>query len=89
MGELMRALNTGELKAHASDIAKLLPRLLKDPGKLGGAVASQEIEHKTLLGAVKELEESFGCKVEVFMSKDVSHPKALQGMPGKPAVVVE
>jgi leucyl-tRNA synthetase len=87
IGEIMQDLNKTNLRAHAGDIAKLLPRLVKDPSRLD-ATLTHSVEKNTLIGAVHALHEEYSCEI-VIADSTLHHPKAGQAFPGKPAVIVE
>ncbi len=86
IGAIMNALMNSELKAHGGDIAKLVPKFVKDPSKLRLHL-TQEAELATLRDAISAISKQFGCDVEV--GAHVQHAKAAQALPGRPAVIVE
>lgn len=77
-----------ELKKYGQEITKIIPRLLSS-GKLPSHLATDTLEQNTLYKAKQFFEEEFHCPVEIMKAANAGHPKALQALPGKPAIVVE
>jgi leucyl-tRNA synthetase len=75
-----------DLKQYGNDIAKIVPKVA------GGihVLASNDDEESRILHSAKSfLEKEFGCSIEIMLGKSAGHPKALQAVPGKPAILVE
>ena len=77
-----------ELKHHGQDVAKLVPVLLKDAGKVPKVVLGQEHEVKVLEENKKAIEKQFGASVVVERAETSREKKAMMGMPGKVGIVV-
>ena len=77
-----------ELKKFGSDIAKLVPSLLKDASKVPKIVLGQDTEVKVLEENKGLIEKQFGCRVSVEGAEGSKEKKAMNGMPGKVAIVV-
>jgi hypothetical protein len=88
VGELIKGLCSKD-KAHAKNIANLVPRFVKNPDKIPMVVLSQLDEKKALNSCTPELEKEFKTKFEIMLEKDSKHEKASQAMPGKPAIIFE
>ncbi len=71
---------------HTQDITKLLPQLVREPGKL--MVTTQAAELKTILDASKYLGKAFGATINVMRAEDSKLQKAQQAFPGKPAIIL-
>jgi hypothetical protein len=75
-------------KEHAKEISQLVPRIVKDMGKMPSAVLDQRTETEALQQALPAIEKEFGAKVEVVAAEKSSEPKAAQALPGKVAILV-
>jgi len=76
-------------REHAKDIAKIVPKLVKDPSKIPAVVTDQDNEFKVLMDSREFLREEFKVdKVEVVRAEDSEEAKAKQAMPGKPAILL-
>jgi leucyl-tRNA synthetase len=75
------------LKQHGQAIMKLVPSFMKDRSKLPERLFSSSEEKKLLKAMQEDLSEMFGCTVSVAAAG--TEGKAAQGMPGKPAILVE
>ncbi len=84
--EVMRAVME---KEHASEIAKIVASVLKDPSKLPSAVLEQRDELRALEDSKGFLEKEFGCKVEIIRAEDSESERASKALPGKPGIEVE
>lgn len=78
-----------ELKQHGQNVMKLVPGFLKDRSKLPTQLFAPGEEKEHLASMEPELREIFACKIEIVEAGGAKHPKAEQGMPGKPAILVE
>ncbi|MFH1849878.1 MAG: leucine--tRNA ligase [archaeon] len=74
---------------HEKEISQTIPRLLKDPTKLPKVVLDQRTELAALKNAKDSLVKAFGCPVAIIPADESKEPKALQAMPGKPAIILE
>ncbi|MFH0775134.1 MAG: hypothetical protein V2A53_06570, partial [bacterium] len=63
--------------------------VLKDPSKLPLVILSQEEEHELLKEAKAKLAERFRAEILVEPAEESTEQKAKNGVPGKPAIVVE
>lgn len=80
-GEIMKAMmEEPTLKSHGKQISKLVPQLLKNQSRIPKVLLEREIERV----ALSSLE-----GIAVVESDAIDGPKADQGMPGKPAIVLE
>ncbi len=90
LGEIMRRVLVEEtFKEKGKDVSKIISALVKDESKIPLVVISPEEELKVMTEAAGMLEKEFGCKVEVILGEESSHPKARTAMPGKVGIVVE
>ncbi|MBW2966383.1 class I tRNA ligase family protein, partial [Candidatus Woesearchaeota archaeon] len=77
-------------KEHAKDIAKIVPKLIKDPSKIPSVITSQDNEYKVLMDAREMLRKELKIdKVDVVKAEDSEENKAKQASPGKPAILIK
>lgn len=76
-------------KEHAFEISKIVPSVVKDPGKIPLLVLDQAGEFQALEGSKGFLKKEFGCKIEVMKAEDSESDRALKASPGKPGIEVE
>ncbi|MBI2575689.1 leucine--tRNA ligase [Candidatus Woesearchaeota archaeon] len=81
-------LDEKDLKKYGQDIAKLVPALLKDAGKVPKVVLGQDAEFTVLEENKGLMEKQFGCPVTVERAEGSKEKKAMSGMPGKAAIAV-
>jgi len=87
IGQIMKVIMP-EFKEH-SEAAQLVPKIIKDPGKIPSHISHQEAEYQNLIDAVAFLKEEFNCPIEVIKEQESPEQKAKQAMPGKPAILVK
>ncbi|MFH0979121.1 MAG: leucine--tRNA ligase [Candidatus Woesearchaeota archaeon] len=71
-------------KSHSKEISQLVPRIVKDLGKMPALVLDQKTEIYALAG----LESRFKAPVQVVAADNSTENKARQALPGKPAIIV-
>jgi leucyl-tRNA synthetase len=76
-------------KEHASDISKLVPKLIKDRSKIPDIVTSQAEEIAALEQNKQLFTDEFKAEIIIIKAEDTKEPKAKNAMPGKPAILVE
>ncbi|MBD3310233.1 leucine--tRNA ligase [Candidatus Woesearchaeota archaeon] len=84
-GKIMKAVMVPE---HGKEISRLVPSLVKDPGKLPGHVLDQGTEIEALKDASDMLGKEFKTDVAVIRAEDSDDKKAASALPGKPAILV-
>jgi hypothetical protein len=77
-----------DLKSHGKEITKLIPRLIKDPGKVPQFIASQEEEFNVFSDNLDEIKDEFKCVIELIKEQESKEAKASQALPSKPAILV-
>ena len=87
VGQIMKVIMP-EFKEHP-EAAQLVPKIVKDPGRLPSQISHQEAEYQNLIDAVAFLKEEFNCPIEVIKEQESPEQKAKQAMPGKPAILVK
>jgi len=88
IGEIMKAVML-DFKEHASDVAPLVQKVVKDPSKLPQSVAHQEAEFQNLMDSIAFLKQEFNCPIEIIKEQESPEQKAKQALPGKPAILVK
>ncbi|MBW2991258.1 leucine--tRNA ligase [Candidatus Woesearchaeota archaeon] len=86
VGKLIKALCAKD-KTNKKFIANFVPKFVKNIDKIPEFILSQTDEKKALNEFVAELEKEFKTKFEIVVEKDSKEQKAVQAMPGKPAIV--
>ncbi len=89
VGELMKALTTGDLKMHGNEISRLVPRLLNNETKIPEFILSQDEEESALKDACSDYGSELKCDVEVTAAEKSKESKAKQAMPGKATIIVK
>lgn len=79
---------TKRYAAHAQDVIKMIPMLVKDQSRLPSYDATQAIELRAVTSAADFLGKQFGCDVTVVRAEDSSEKKAASAFPGKPAILL-
>lgn len=75
-------------KEHGQEISKLVPMLVKNPGKLPLLVLDQKEERAALEEYLSVLEKECCCHVEIELEEKSTEAKAKSALPGKPAIVL-
>ena len=84
---MKNAMMDSELKAHSSEIARVLQQYMKNIGALGETMDA-DFELEALKSGKKILEQEFGCKIEISGEEESKVPKASFALPGKPSILV-
>jgi leucyl-tRNA synthetase len=93
--EIEKTYNVGELiratmdQKHGAEIAKLVPRLVKDRSKIPDVVTSQDDELAALKNGKSLFAEEFGAIIDIVKAEDSKDVKAKNALPGKPAIIIE
>lgn len=87
--------NVGDLikktmvKEYAKDISSLIPKIVKDPSRIPPVVLDQKTELDALNKNIDLIKTEFKTEVSVVKAEDSKESKALQAVPGKPAIIVK
>lgn len=87
--EMQSTRDVGELikktmdKEH-SEIPSIVQRVLKDASKMPDFIASQKDE----INALEELKKKFSAEIKIIKAESSKEQKAVNAMPGKPAIIV-
>ena len=85
---LLGKLLSGDLKKHGQDVTKIISAFLKDPTKVPPVDFTQQEELEALEGFKAEIEQEFGCAVNIELAEASKEQKAKNALPGKPAIIV-
>ena len=83
-GEIIKAVMQTDLKKHGNDVPRLITKFIEKPVPH----LTPEQEFAALTDHKKQLEQDFGCSVQIVKEVDAKEPKAKQSLPGKPAILV-
>ncbi|MGM5488130.1 MAG: leucine--tRNA ligase [Nanobdellota archaeon] len=73
---------------YGKEVARIVPKLVKDPSKIPHVVLDQKSEKHVLEGLVGYISSEYGARVRVLTAEESQETKAKQAQPGKPAIVV-
>jgi leucyl-tRNA synthetase len=73
---------------HQKEIFQLVPKLVKNESRIPKIIGSQEDDFKNLELNRSQIENNFGCSVDIILADDSSEAKAKQAMPSKPAILI-
>ncbi len=76
-------------EAHAAEITKMVPNLVRDMGKLPRADTTQAQELAAVRGAAEYLGKQFGATIVVERAEESAEVKAKHAFPGKPALLIQ
>ncbi|MFX1449161.1 MAG: class I tRNA ligase family protein, partial [Promethearchaeota archaeon] len=77
-----------EYKTHSKFVVQTIKRVLNNIGKYSKDLLSAIEEFQFFEGIVSIVEKRFDCKVAVLFEKDSREAKAIQALPGKPAIII-
>ncbi len=78
-----------KFKENSKTVSKLIPLIVKNPGRIPLVILDQNTEFNVLQNSKKLFEDEFKSAVEIVKAEDSKQAKAKNAMPGKPAIVVE
>jgi len=78
-----------KFKENSKVVSKLIPLIVKNPGRIPLVILDQNTELNVLNNSKKLFEGEFKSAVEIIKAEDSKQAKAKNAMPGKPAIVVE
>jgi leucyl-tRNA synthetase len=89
-GNIIKGIMADEkLKKHGAVIAKLIPKLVKEPARIPEMVLDQKTETQNFEDNKKFFETEFKTKVEITTEDKSKDKKAGSAMPAKPAIILE
>lgn len=88
-GEIMKDLMKNEnLKVHSKTINQLTSKILKNIGKFPRHNLSQLEELQFFRQVMLIIKKKFSCEVKVLVEKESDSKKAIQSLPGRPAIIL-
>ena len=88
-GEILKSLMQDDnLKRHGKFISKIIGRILKNIGKYSKFSITSEDEYQFFKEIKPVIEKKFQTKVEIILEKNSDEQKAIQALPGKPAIII-
>ena len=85
IGKLIKSLVD---KEHGAEISKLVPMLVKNPGKVPLVVLTRKEEIEALESFRLSLEKEFCCCVSIEHEEKSTEAKARNALPLKPAIIL-
>ncbi|MFH1650024.1 MAG: leucine--tRNA ligase [Candidatus Woesearchaeota archaeon] len=85
--EVLQRCMTPDMKKYGKDITTMIPRFLKEPGRLPEIVTSQKIEESVLKEASAAFSKEFNVKIHIVTAEHSKEAKANNALPGKPAIL--
>ncbi|MHA1380070.1 MAG: leucine--tRNA ligase [Candidatus Helarchaeota archaeon] len=89
MKEIMKKISSTELKKHNKEIAKLIPKLLNNPGNFPNVVLEHAAELDLFKQIQEDLKEKFQCEITIYEEEKSTSPKSKQALPSKPAIIIK
>ena len=88
-GEIMKKLmQEKDLKPHSKIISQTLVKILKNIGKFSKFALLQREEHSFFKDIQSIFQKKYDCAVEILYEKDSKEKKAVQALPGRPAIII-
>lgn len=87
-GEIIRSVMQSDLKKYSDKIPGIVQKLIRDPSKMPEYVGHQEAEVQLLIDSKEFFEKELCCEMKIVREQDSKESKAVQAMPGKPAIIV-
>ena len=81
-------MNHEEYKNHSKFVVQTIKKVLKNIGKYSKVSLSAMEELQFFQDITSIVEKRYDCKVKVLFEKNSNENKALQALPGKPALVL-
>ncbi|KKM71343.1 hypothetical protein LCGC14_1431580 [marine sediment metagenome] len=89
-GEIMKELMKNEIfKVHSKFVNQITSKILKNIGKFPNDNLSQSDELQFFKQIELVIQKKFNCEVKVLVEHESESKKAIQALPGRPAIVIE
>jgi len=89
MKEIMKKVMATDLKKYNKEIAKIIPKLLNNPGNFPSLVLDHDVEQDLIKQIQVTLKEKFQSEIIIIEEENSTNPKAKQALPSKPAIVIK
>ncbi len=88
-GEIIKTLMQKDyLKPHSKFISQIITKVLKNVGKYPKFTLTTNEEYKFFQDIKSMIMKKYNCEVEILIEKDSNAQKAIQSLPGKPAIII-
>lgn len=88
-GEIMKQLmQDNDFKPHSKFIGQTVGKILKNVGKYNKFTIPTKEEFKFFKDIKQIIKKKYGCPINVFFEKDSKEQKAIQSLPGRPALII-
>ncbi len=88
-GEIMKIImKEKELKIHSKYIGQTVGKILKNIGKYTKFTITPNEEYQFFSDIKPIIEKKYGCPVNIYFEGDSKEGKAIQALPGRPALII-
>ncbi len=88
-GEIIKTLMQKDyLKPHSKFISQIITKVLKNVGKYPKFTLTTNEEYNFFQDIKSMIMKKYNCEVEILIEKDSNAQKAIQSLPGKPAIII-
>ena len=88
-GEIMKEIMQDDtLKPYSKFIGQTVSKILKNIGKYSKFSISPDDEYQFFSDIKPIIQKKFGCEVSIALEKDSEEAKAIQALPGRPALII-
>jgi len=88
-GEIMKIImKEKELKIHSKYIGQTVGKILKNLGKYTKFTITPNEEYQFFSDIKPIIEKKYGCTVNIYFEGDSKEEKAIQALPGRPALII-
>lgn len=88
-GEIMKIImKEKELKIHSKYIGQTVGKILKNIGKYTKFTIIPNEEYQFFSDIKPIIEKKYGCTVNIYFEGDSKETKAIQALPGRPALII-
>ncbi len=89
MKKIMKKIMNTDLKKNNKEIAKLIPKLLSNPGNFPNQVLEYDNELDFFKQIKENLKQKFQCEIVINQEEKSKNSKSKQALPSKPAIVIQ
>ncbi|MHA1468128.1 MAG: hypothetical protein ACTSP6_08635 [Promethearchaeota archaeon] len=88
-GEIMKKImQEKQFKPHGKIIGQTVAKILKNVGKFSKSILSPKDEFDFFNEIKFIIEKKYNCTSEIIIEKDSKESKAIQALPGRPALII-
>jgi biotin synthase-related radical SAM superfamily protein len=78
-----------EYKTHSKFVVQTIKKVLNNIGKYSKTPLSANEEYQVFENITSIIEKRFNCRVKVLFEGNSDEAKAIQALPGKPAIIIK